>query len=156
VIPNLTKMLDEINRIYAPGVERFFARLEPDLWTISVDDLEKHILDPDTAVSLQSIAIYKARRKRMVDLYRSFMEIAQKDYPRNEIIEAIQAELYADASEQTTRRLVRCDQCGGTPESSGPVRITATEDVNEAGDPTVWCHTICRPCAIQNQRGISA
>jgi len=151
MIPNVTKMLDEIHRIYKPGMAEFFSKLEPDQWTKGVDELEACLIGTSPEVSLRAIAIYKYRRKKMLEIYQSYMELAQQDYVSNPIIEAIQKNLYADASEQTTRRLIRCDGCTGTPELLGSITVIASEETNENGDPHVWISTACRQC--QKKRG---
>jgi hypothetical protein len=146
VIANLTRMMDEIHRIYLPGMERFFAALQPDLWVQSVDELEPNLTGQDDDVALRALAIYRYRRLKMLEIYRAFMELAQKNYPKNPVIEAIQTTLYAEASEQTTRRLVRCDSCGKTPELVGQIRIFSSDETNQHGDPVIAFHTACIDC----------
>lgn len=153
MIANISKMLDEIHRIYEPGMERFFASQNPDMWTKSVDDLEAGILGTSNEVSLRAIAIYKYRRMKMLEIYRSFKELSQAEIQRNSVIDAIQKNLYADASEQTTRRLVRCDQCEGTPETTLGIRLMANEKINKHGDPYTWISAYCDECI--GKRGVA-
>jgi hypothetical protein len=153
MIANITKMLDEVHRIYEPGMERFFGSPNPDMWTRSIDELEGSILNSSKEVVTRAIAIYKYRRMKMVEIFRSFKELAQLEVGNNPVIDAIQKNLYADSSEQTTRRLVRCDQCQNTPEISGAIQLTATEEMNNQGDPYVWIGAICRAC--HRERGVA-
>jgi hypothetical protein len=149
MIPNVTKMLDEVHRIYEPGMERFFGSQTPDMWTRSIDDLEASIMDPSKEIVTRAIAIYKYRRLRMVELYRGFKELAQLGGPATATIEAIQKHLYADADEQTTRRLVRCDVCQGTTETTGAIKLIPKTKPDEFGEERVWITTICAQCAKQ-------
>jgi hypothetical protein len=135
-------MLDEVHRIYEPGMEQFFARLQPDMWIQSIDDLEKFVLDPNRDVALRAIAIYKFRREKMLEIYRSFRDLAQLDPRSNLVIETIQKHLYAEATEQTTRRLVRCDHCQKTPELSRALKLTAVQE----SDGEVCVKSTCEAC----------
>jgi hypothetical protein len=149
VIANLTKMLDEINRIYAPGIEVFYAKHEPDLWVASVNELEQNISGSNSEVTLKGIAIYKLRRQKMLEVYKAFMELSQAEYRHNPVIDAIMKNLYADASEQTTRALIRCDACEATAATGGPIRVAAVDRDNENGDPATYHEALCRPCYLK-------
>jgi hypothetical protein len=146
MIANVTKMLDEVHRIYEPGMEHFFGSQTPDMWTRSIDELEASIMDSSKEVVTRAIAIYKYRRMRMVDIYRGFKELAQIGGPPKAMIDPMQKILFADADEQTTRRLVRCDCCQGTPETTGTIKLVPEFRKGEVGEDHAWISSICEQC----------
>lgn len=120
-----TKLVDEAMKIRAEGVEKFYEQFNPDPWSAAVIEVET-LLTPDMSDKTQraALALLKAKRQKMVDLYRDFLHMQDKEW-QSQAKEQAEAEF--EVAEQDRRFSIRCDSCRGNLIGSAQIRLKLVE-----------------------------
>lgn len=140
------KLVDEAMRVHAVGVEAFYARFDPDPWAASFAEIEG-LIQPGYSDRLltQAIAVLKARREKMVALYREFQLVQGKDFRG----EAAEIEKEFRANEQARRGGLRCDGCGASIWKAKALRAKLFQEQRDEQEHSI-IRTACPACARAN------
>lgn len=123
-------LVDEVMRVHAIGIEEFYGRMDPDPWATSfaeVDQLFGHGVSERTL--RLAMAVLKAKRTRLVELYREFKICQGEEFkPKGKLEE----ESFL-RQEHVRRSLIKCDACGAIILRSKGMRLVLLERQTDAG-----------------------
>jgi len=70
----LSVFLEEVNKIYIPGLVRFYGNMKPDPWQAAHDKLEAALITKDEIIISATIRSVFTELKRLADAYKAGMQ----------------------------------------------------------------------------------
>lgn len=102
-------LIDDVMKIHAVGIEKFYGRFDPDPWAAAFSDVDSMITPGVSDATIRnSLAVLKAKRTKMVELYREYQYLTGNNFQ----MQASWIEQGFTQDEQHRRMLLKCDGCG--------------------------------------------
>lgn len=130
-----------------PGVDGFYQRFDPDPWQKCNDDLRDALEVGDGVSSSHAIVSYEQRKRRLLSIYKQFLEIQNAEPESDHFSEA-----YMQEAITGSRDLILCDQCRRSASEARSIHVFSVCEPDLLGDPRRVIHALCIQCESKGKK----
>lgn len=136
------EVMDRMTQIWVPGVSKFYEKFEVDPWQKADDDLSEVLVCQDKTAIEHALVGYEAKKKRLIALYKQFIDL-QDLKPKSNTFE----NAFITESVYLTRNNICCDECHRSVVESKSLTLQVHVEKDSWDELVKKIRAVCSACA---------